>query len=254
MSMKLLSEVTFEYVADLERARTVPVLPVGATEAHGPHLPLATDNLIAQAMARDGGHRLASRGFNVLILPTLAYTPAAFARAFPGTVSMRPSTLVRTVVDIARSLGEQGFELLAVANAHLDPAHLGALEEAVAHCQQEGFRVVFPNLARPRWGRRMTEEFKTGACHAGRYESSVVLAERPALVLEGIRRRLPPNPASLSEAIGAGKESFEDAGGPLAYFGWPADASAEEGREVVRILGSILEDAVAEAFEDPAAT
>jgi len=104
--------------------------------------------------------------------------------------------------------------------------------------------VVFPDLTRKPWADRMTDEFKTGACHAGRYESAVVMAERPGLVLDGIRKRLPPNPASLSEAIRDGKHSFEEAGGPLAYFGWPADATAEEGRTIVGVLGSILEDAV----------
>ncbi len=77
------------------------------------------------------------------------------------------------------------------------------------------------------------------------------MAERPSLVVEGVRRRLAPNPASLSEAIRKGKQTFREAGGPDAYFGWPADASIEEGRQIVEILGSILEDAVVEAMEHP---
>ena len=61
---------------------------------------------------------------------------------------------------------------------------------------------------------------------------------------EDIQRTLPPNPASLSAAIREGKTSFAAAGGPRAYFGWPADASAEEGRATIETLGAILADAV----------
>lgn len=90
----------------------------------------------------------------------------------------------------------------------------------------------------------MTEEFQSGACHAGQYESSVILAQCPELVRNEIRRSLAPNPASLSQAIREGKHTFDEAGGPRAYFGNPAQASTEEGRRVIDILGGILEDAV----------
>jgi hypothetical protein len=65
-----------------------------------------------------------------------------------------------------------------------------------------------------------------------------------------VRRALPANPRSLSVAIAEGKLSFEDAGGPRAYFGDPAAASAEEGRERIAALGEILADAVLEVLGD----
>jgi creatinine amidohydrolase len=71
-----------------------------------------------------------------------------------------------------------------------------------------------------------------------------VLAERPGLVRDAIRAALPPNPASLSRAIRDGKQSFEEAGGSRAYFGSPAQATAEEGRATIETLGAILEEAV----------
>ena len=51
-------------------------MPLGATEAHGPHLPLSTDVIIAEAMARAGAERLSRQGATVLVLPTVALTPA----------------------------------------------------------------------------------------------------------------------------------------------------------------------------------
>lgn len=108
--------------------------------------------------------------------------------------------------------------------------------------------VAFPDLTRRPWALRLTDEFKSGACHAGRFEGSVVMARRPDLVREEIRGRLEPNPASLSEAIRSGKTSFEEAGGPRAYFGEPAAASFGEGEETLRTLGRILAEAVEQAL------
>lgn len=249
MSIAWLSDLTWQEARDqLADPATVAILPVGALEAHGPHLPLATDVVISEAMARAGAARLIAGGRPVIILPTLSYTTAEFAASFPGTVSVGPGAVTDTIVDIARSLARGGLETLAVANSHLDPSHLASIEDAAATLAADGRpRFVFPNLTRRPWASRLTEEFKSGACHAGRFESSVVMAERPELVRESLRTRLAPNPTSLSEAIRDGVRTFEAAGGSDAYFGYPAQASAEEGARTVDVLGSILEEAVLDA-------
>ena len=242
--MQPLAAMTWEDARDVA-AHAIAVLPVGAIEAHGPHLPLETDVIIAQAMARAGAERLTARGLHPVLLPPLSYTTAGFAGGFAGTLSLRPETVTATVVDIAAGLAKQGFGLLAIANAHLDPAHLSALAEAVQRARDElGFTIVFPDLTTKPWALRLGEEFRSGACHAGRFETSLVLAERPDLVRDGIRAELPANPASLSRAIREGKTTFEAAGGPRAYFGWPAEATAEEGHALIDVLGGILEQAV----------
>jgi len=136
-----------------------------------------------------------------------------------------------------------------VANAHLDPVHLGAIAEAERRAREEGLLpIVCPDITRKPWALRLTEEFRSGACHAGRYEGSMVLAERADLVREEIRKELPPNPASISKAIRSGARTFEEADGKRAYFGWPAEATAEEGRTTIEALGSILAEAVVEAL------
>ena len=243
-----LAEMTWEEARDLGRGRTVAVLPVGAIEAHGPHLPLATDCVIAEAMARAAAERLEARGVPAVVMPVVSYTRAGFASGFPGTISASPATVTALVGDIARSLGAQGFRTLAIANAHLDPEHLASLHAARDTAAGDGVEVVFPDITRRPWGGRLTEEFRSGACHAGRFEGSVVLAERPDLVRDELRRELPANPRSLSDAIAVGKRSFEEAGGPRAYFGDPAAATAAEGAETIAALGGILADAVLEAL------
>jgi creatinine amidohydrolase len=237
--------MTWEEAWDAAGPGSVAILPVGAIEAHGPHLPLETDVIIAQAMARTGAVRLVARGSRVTVLPPLTYTAAAFAQDFAGTLSLRPETVTATVVDIAGSLTRHGFAVLAIANAHLDPGHLASLEAAVSLIRRDlGLAVAFPNLAAKPWALRLSDEFRSGACHAGQFETSIVLAERPELVREATRTALPANPASLSRAIRDGKQSFEQAGGPRAYFGFPAQATVEEGRATIEILGGILDEAV----------
>ena len=236
---------TWEDVRDRAATHRVAILPVGATEAHGPHLPLATDVIIAQAMAREGARRLLDRGVHAWILPPLSYTAAPFAAGFPGTISLRPETVTALLIDIGRGLAAAGVRTLAIANAHLDPTHLHCLNAALPVLAGDvGLLVAFPDLTRKPWGARLTDEFKTGACHAGRFEGSVVLAERADLVREEIRRDLAPNWSSLSDAIRAGRRTFAEAGGARAYFGEPAAATADEGRRTVAILGEILADAV----------
>ena len=250
MPVHRLASLTWPAVRDLSAAETVAVLPTGAIEAHGPHLPLGTDVIIAEAMARAGADLLAARGFDVLLLPALTMAPAPFAAAFAGTVNAPPEATTLTVIGVARSLAAHGIRATAIANAHHDPAHVEALRRALTDLSTSDANaiVVFPDLTRRRWAERLTPEFRSGACHAGRYEGSVVLAERPDLVRADVMAALAPNPQSLVDAIRSQQMTFAAAGGPDAYFGCPAEATAEEGRTIVDTLGAILAEAVEEAL------
>jgi len=244
---RLWGEKTYREVATRDRDRIVAILPLGAVEAHGPHLPLVTDGLIAEAMAAEAARRLETRGLEPMVLPTLDYSAAPFARQFAGTISVRPDTIAALIRDIGWSLSSRAA-CFALANAHLDPAHLGSLHSAAEELTDLGLLVAFPDLTLKPWALRLTEEFKSGACHAGCYETSVVLASRPDLVRGAIRRTLADNPVSLAKAIRDGKKTFSDAGGPQAYFGAPAAATPGEGRKTISELGAILEDAVLQSL------
>jgi len=246
---RLWGEKTYREVATRMSGRLVAILPLGAIEAHGPHLPLTTDSVIAGAMAEEAARRLDGRGLEALVLPTLHYSAAPFAREFPGTISVRPDTVATMIRDIGWSLSQQ-VVCLALANAHLDPAHLGSLHSAAEELGELGVTVAFPDLTLKPWALRLTDEFKSGACHAGQYETSVILAERPDLVRGAIRRTLAANPISLGKAIREGKKTFREAGGPDAYFGAPARATPGEGRDTVSELGAILEDAVLQSLAE----
>jgi creatinine amidohydrolase len=236
-------------LAAMADERAVAILPLGAVEAHGPHLPVGADVWISEAMARDGARRLAAEGVPVRILPTLAYAPAPFASEFPGTLSIRPATLAALLEDLAASLAGRGVAVLAFANSHFDPAQVSTLREAAARIAERGRpRIAFPDLTRRVLAERLSAEFRSGACHAGRYESSILLAERPDLVDEAARRALPEIPVSLPAAVREGRATFRAAGLDAAYCGAPAEATAEEGRELVARLGEILAESVRAAL------
>jgi creatinine amidohydrolase len=244
-----LASVSWPTFRELASQRPIAVLPLGALEAHGPHLPLGTDITIAEAMAAAGADRLAALGFTVVLLPVLPVAPAPFASAFAGTVNIAPAAIAATVEGITRSLGQHGVRATVVANAHHDPAQVSALRSAVAQIEKEGAtRLIFPDLTRRRWAARLTDEFQSGACHAGRYETSIMMAHAPELVALDTMRALSANPRSLVSAIQRGDRTFQEAGGPDAYFGAPAEATADEGREIIERLGRILEEAVVEVL------
>jgi creatinine amidohydrolase len=249
MPVHHLPSMTWPAVRQLPAARTVAVLATGAIEAHGPHLPLGTDLTIAEAMARAGADRLSLKGFHVLLLPPLTLTAAPFASEFAGTLHTPAEATTMIVTGVARSLSAHGLRITAIANAHHDPAHVNALRRAADEvARSRSGLIVFPDLTRRRWASRLSAEFQSGACHAGRYEGSIMLAVRPDLVNSDVMATLEPNPQSLVDAIRDGRTTFTAAGGPDAYFGFPADATAEEGRALIGILGAILADAVEDAM------
>jgi creatinine amidohydrolase len=229
--------------------RLIAIVPLGALEAHGPHLPLGTDMVIAEAMAGAGAERLSGQGLEVVVLPTIPVAPAPFAAAFAGTIDTPPAATTALLTGIATSAARHGVRTTAVANAHHDPAHVAAVRDAVRAVELEcPGALIFPDLTRRRWAVRLTDEFQSGACHAGRYEGSVVMAAEPHLVDEAHMRHLPANTQSLVAAIQRGDQTFAQAGGSDAYFGAPADATAEEGRDIIDRLGRILEEAVLEVI------
>jgi creatinine amidohydrolase len=235
------AECTWTDLDALDRASAVLLLPVGSTEAHGPHLPLATDAIISEEMALRAARSLRARGLTALVLPTIAYAVTEFAGSFAGSLSIRPETASAVIEDVCRSAVAQGFARISIANSHLEPDHVATITRAAAAVRDAtGVAVSFPDKRRRRWASMLTEEFRSGACHAGSYESSVVMCARPELVREATRLALRPVEISLSDAIRDGKRTFAEIGGDRAYFGRPADASAAEGDATLDKLASML--------------
>jgi creatinine amidohydrolase len=226
-----------ERLRDVEAA----ILPIGATEAHGPHLPLSTDVIIAVEAARRAARRLAAAGRPALMLPPLSYVVTFAAAPFAGTLTLQPATLRALVVDLGIALAAQGIRRLALASAHLEPLHLQTLTEAAATIEAgTPCRVAVPDPRAPGWAARLGEEFQRGARHGGAYETSLLLAVRPDLVRTERLAGLAPVWIDLPARLRAGARDFREAGGDLAYFGDPARASAEEGARLFEVLAEMI--------------
>ncbi|MCF6228102.1 MAG: creatininase family protein [Planctomycetes bacterium] len=228
----------------------VALLPCGATEAHGPHLPLSTDVIISEGQCAYAQPDLEEAGIEAFTLPSIAYAPADYAGNFAGTISISPDTAKAVILDIANSLQKQGFSALAIANSHFDPANVTMLREVVETIRSEiGLPVAFPDFTRRNLAETLTDEFKSGACHAGQYETSLVMASRPELVDDTARMQAKDNPKSLIEGFKQGATNFEECGGPEAYFGFPSKATAAEGVQSYEILASALVESIKQALK-----
>jgi len=228
---------------------SVALLPIGATEPHGPHLPLATDVIISTEVARRAAARLEARGMTALVLPCVSYSVTDFSRDFPGAIGLSRETSLKLIEEIGRAALSHGFAALCLVNSHLEPDHLEVLREAAARISAAtGKPCLFPDKTKKPWALRLTEEFRSGACHAGQYESSLVLAAMEPLVREKIMKQLPAVNISIGRKIEEGVRSFKEAGGNDAYFGNPAAATKAEGESTYEVLAGMIEEVVVEAL------
>lgn len=223
----------------------VVMLPVGAIEAHGPHLPLDTDVIIAREAARRAC-ALISR--HAIMLPEISYGVSYVGSCFPGTTPIPPDALTRIVNEIIVTTLDAGASAAIIVNAHLEPAHIQALADAAERATHATMKpVAFPDLRQERWARRLSAEFLAGMRHAGAYETSLVMAAKPEAVRLEFLSGLEPVLIDLPAALRSGARTFADAGGTLGYFGNPRDASAAEGHRLFDELARMMLDALAEA-------
>jgi creatinine amidohydrolase len=248
-----LSKRTWPEARQLFHARAVALLPIGATEPHGPHLPLDADVTIAEAQSARAAERLEAEGVACIVLPPLPYGLTHYTQGFEGRITLQPGTLWAVLEDIVQSLEEQGVRRVVFSNAHLEPEHVGVLRGVASDHTTLGdvtAQVVFPDPTRRRWAGTLGAEFASGDCHAGRYESSLLLAADPDAVREDERLALPPLRIDLVEKMRDGVRSFREAGADAAYCGDPAAASAEEGHELVERLADMIVTSVREAWPE----
>jgi creatinine amidohydrolase len=204
----------------------VAVLPVGSFEQHGPYLPLATDTLVACAVARE-----ITAAYPVHLLPPVTVSCSHEHAAWPGTVSISAVTLHAVVNDIAGSLRRSGVEALVVVNGHGGNYVLGnVVQEASARGER---LALYPAVED--WETALTragvETSALSDMHAGEIETSILLHAHPELVRPGYesadftaddRRHL----------LTLGMSAYTESG----VIGRPSLGSAEKGKELLSSL------------------
>lgn len=227
----------------------VAVVPIGSTEPHGPHLGLGTDVVISAAACVKAAELLDKKGPLVAVIaPAVSYGVTECATGFPGAVSIPADVLTAYIAAVADGLLAQGLRHVCLVNNHLEPAHDAAVRAVLAG--REGKVSVACPLSK-KWARTLSAEFKSGACHAGQYETSIMMAAAPELVDDAMRAVLQPVPISLSEKLKEGVGTFVAMGMELAYAGDPAAATIAEGEQQILRLAEMVVGEIREALGLP---
>jgi len=257
-----LAECTSREAARLARdGRALVILPLGAIEQHGPHLPLLVDWLGAEELARRIAPHLARAGYRVVLAPSIPYGASPLAETWPGTVSLSRATLRRVIVEVVGGLARHGFRRFVLANYQADPGQLRAMAEAkrvLTRPRRTGggrpgrrLQVLFAGfspvaspsapMTHPRVRRLSRSPRPELEWHSGELETALVLARRPGLVRRAIARRLPPVWVDFRRALARGARRFEQiVPGGSGYFGWPAAARATTARRAMALRGRLI--------------
>jgi mycofactocin precursor peptide peptidase len=213
----------------LEGTSPAVVVPVGATEQHGPHLPLDTDTRIAAAVAHAAVSGLEAAGYPVplLVAPAVPYGASGEHQSFAGTVSIGTFALEQVLLEFGRSACEWAQRLLFV-NGH--GGNVAALRAAVACLRAEGRDVGWYSCGVP-----------GGDAHAGHTETSILLYLSPEEVCLDERRT--GNVTPLAELMPAMRRGGVAAVSEVGVLGDPTTASAAEG---ARLFSEVVDACVSQ--------
>ncbi|SDP01521.1 creatinine amidohydrolase [Nakamurella panacisegetis] len=216
-------------------AGAVPVLPFGALEQHGPHLPLATDTIMADGLARRITEEIGG-----ILLPPLPYGQTSDNAGFAGTMTLAFDTVRAIAKDIATALKQQGARGFVIVNGDFgNQAPLRqAAREISEHLDLPILVVNYPGMAEIAADLCTTEPAGLGLYHAEEFETSLVLHLQPQDVrMERAVAEYPDYPATFP-AVLTGLEKLSRSG----VFGDPRPATADLGR---RLLDRLTTEAVA---------
>jgi len=177
------SDLTTCDFAELDPAATVAVLPLGATEQHGPHLPLGVDTRLVDGIIAASLPLLPSE-LPVLFLPTQAIGLSPEHAGFAGTLSLSADTLMRMWKDIGAGVARTGVRKLVLFNAH--GGHVGAMDVVARELRQAHDLIVYSvswfNLPLAEANAQFNADEHRFGVHGGDVETSMMLALHPSLV------------------------------------------------------------------------
>ena len=261
-------ELTTRDFAALDTERAVAVLPVGATEQHGPHLPVHVDACINQGLIEATLARLAP-DLPVLVLPMQSVGKSNEHIAFPGTLTLSAETLIRVCTEIGESVRRSGIRRLVLFNSHGGQPQV---IEIVARDLRVRLRMFAVTVSWWQMGHPaglIAEDEQRYGIHGGTVETAMMLHLRPDLVRMDLARDF----VSAARTIAAENRLLRPLGG--VGFGWQAQdlneagacgdaraATAELGRQLVdyaatqfaHLLGEVAAYPLARLRDGPAAS
>lgn len=221
------------------RSRPILILPVGALEAHGPHLPLGADQIQAESTAESLAQRLGA-----LVAPSVPYGSCLGTRPFPGTVSLSIETLASLTRELLLEYGRMGIRRILVLSGHASGSHMAALREGADEAvrAQPALRVLVLSDYDFVYELRGKESPSTDG-HGGLLETSRVLALAP----DAVGPERPKVEYKLSR-FKVGDPTSEE--WPESVIGDTASSSAELGHRVQAYVLDRLEATARELLAD----
>lgn len=253
------SQLTTRDFAALDAAATVAVLPLGATEQHGPHLPLGVDTVLADGIVA-ASLPLLPADLPVLFLPTQQIGLSPEHARFAGTLTLSAETLIRVWNEIGAGVARAGVKKLVLFNAH--GGHVGAMDIVARELRAAHGLIVYSvswfNLPLGDAGAQFSAHEHRFGVHAGEIETSMMLALAPQLV----RMDAAQDFRSTSEQRAADYAILGN--GKSAKLGWAmedynahgaagnaAAATAEHGQAVIDVAARQLALLLAEVSRLP---
>lgn len=237
MSSRELHELAGPSLATTLTADSIIVLPTGSIEHHGAHLPLATDLILADLMSSRIVDAAVATGLDVWRLAPLAYTKSDEHHWAPGTMWVSWETLMRTLVDLGRSVANTPAKTLVFYNGHGGNTALLMVALRELHIQF-GLRTFLMNAGMPAGDGVNGPDERGFGIHGGHGETSMVMALRPELVDLSVATRAVPDQIADFEHIkfNGGSVAFgwqSNDFGPTGVIGDPTSASAAWGSHLV---------------------
>ncbi len=256
-----LDEMTGPEVEAALTQTDVLLLPVGATEAHGAHLPLGTDSFEARENCRRTALRLEALGCPVVIGPVIPFGISSFHLGFAGTISLSSRTIISLLTEVCLSLYETGFRKFALVHGHDGnlPAMMVAAQDVVDNTADAQAMVL--NWLTPLskvYHRIQTSKHQEG--HGGEGETARILVTHPELTHldRAVRHHVPPGDMRKIQ----GPEHIKTGGGifyatrryqdhtPYGHIGDPALATEEVGNKGYAVIAEWLARVIARDYFD----
>ena len=254
VTSRLLTELTAPVLTESLGPDSVLVLPIGAMEQHGPHLPVATDLIVAETLGRQAVEQFGTES-DLWLLPSLAYTKSNEHAWSSGTFWLSAATMTAVLRDVARCVAMTPARRLAFLNGH---GGNSALLQVIARDirLETGLRTftLHPSLPADHGGRSADDPDAAGelgmGIHGGLEETSLLLHLRPDLVdMTKADRWVPEHLAGNKHVRFGGSVSFgwlSDDFGPSGAVGDARGATAERGESRATSMVAYLGEALAE--------
>ncbi len=221
------STLSWEEIEKARKRNPVVILPVGAVEAHGRHLPLDVDSLLPFELAKEVGERT-----NSLVLPVFPYGHCFSLREYSGTLSISPETLSTAIYEICSELIRNGFSKILVLNGH--GGNYSPIKYALEKLDSEG--EDFQGCIVEWWTVKELSELCPDLGHADENEASLYIHYCPTDLIKRAKQE------SRNSYFGSPIPQPDDVFGPSGYRGKVEGISKEKGKKMAGIIvGKLVE-------------